>query len=105
MWRRDTASIYRPERSVLFDSDGVHVIVPQAASFAVHKVIVAVERRDMARTEESLTQAETLMQALAKNGGANRSRRGRQPRACRQLSHMITQTSRTPARNVLASLS
>ena len=28
-----------------------------------------------------------------------------QPRACRQLSHMTTQTSRTPARNVLASLS
>jgi DNA invertase Pin-like site-specific DNA recombinase len=30
---------------------------------------------------------------------------GRKPRACRQLSHRITQTSRTPVRNVLASLS
>lgn len=27
------------------------------------------------------------------------------PRACRQLSHMTTQASRTPARKVLASLS
>ena len=45
---------------------------------------------------QGATMVDTIMQLLPSQVA---------PRACRQLSHRTTQTSRTPARNVLASLS
>src|SRR5262249_43379076 len=46
----------------------------------------------------------TATTAVATQGCPHKLSRGG-TRACRQLSHRTTQTSRTPARNVLASLS
>ena len=58
--------IHQPERSVLLHGGGVPVIVPRAERFAVHKVIVAVERRDTAKSDKNSAQADTLIQVLAK---------------------------------------
>lgn len=58
--------IHRPERSVLLHGGGVPVVVPRAEHFAVHKVIVAVERRDTAKSDKDTAQADTLIQVLAK---------------------------------------
>lgn len=57
--------IYEPERSVLLFRGGVPVTVPRAERFAVHKLIVAVERRDQVKSAKDLLQAETLITALA----------------------------------------
>jgi hypothetical protein len=57
--------IYRPERSVLLHGGGVSVVVPRAERFAVHKVIVAVERQDTAKSDKDIAQADTLIQVLA----------------------------------------
>jgi hypothetical protein len=58
--------IYQPERSVLLHGGGVPVIVPRAERFAVHKVIVAVERRETAKSDKDVAQADVLIQVLAK---------------------------------------
>ena len=58
--------IHQPERSVLLQGGGVPVVVPRAERFAVHKVIVAVERRDTAKSDKDTAQADTLIQVLAK---------------------------------------
>ena len=58
--------IYQPERSVLLQGGGVPVVVPRAERFAVHKVIVAVERRDTAKSNKDIAQADTLIQVLAR---------------------------------------
>ena len=58
--------IHQPERSVLLHGGGVPVIVPRAERFAVHKLIVAVERRDTAKSNKDTAQADTLIQILAK---------------------------------------
>ncbi len=57
--------IYQPERSVLLHGGGVAVVVPRAERFAVHKVIVAVERRDAAKSDKDTAQADTLIRVLA----------------------------------------
>jgi hypothetical protein len=57
--------IYRPERSVLLFGAGVPVTIPRAERFAVHKLIVAVERRNQAKSAKDLMQAESLIGALA----------------------------------------
>ena len=57
--------IYQPERSVLLHGGGVSVVVPRAERFAVHKVIVAVERRDAAKSDKDTAQADTLIRVLA----------------------------------------
>lgn len=57
--------IHEPERSVLLYAGGVPVTVPRAERFAVHKVIVAVERREQAKSAKDLQQAGTLIEALA----------------------------------------
>jgi hypothetical protein len=56
--------IYQPERSVLLYGGGVPVTVPRAERFAVHKLIVAVERQDQVRSGKDLKQAETLIEIL-----------------------------------------
>jgi len=57
--------IHQPERSVLLHGGGVPVTIPRAERFAVHKIIVAVERNDQAKSSKDLDQAATLIVALA----------------------------------------
>jgi hypothetical protein len=58
--------IHEPERSVLLYKGGVPVTVPRAERYAVHKLIVAVERREQAKAGKVIMQAGTLMEALAR---------------------------------------
>jgi hypothetical protein len=57
--------IYKPERSVLLHGGGVPVTVPRVERFAVHKLIVAANRRDQIKSGKDILQAETLIEALA----------------------------------------
>jgi hypothetical protein len=57
--------IHQPERSVLLFGGGVPVTIPRAERYAVHKLIVAVERQDQAKSAKDVLQAETLMEGLA----------------------------------------
>jgi len=57
--------IHQPERSVLLFGGGVPVTIPRAERYAVHKLIVAVERQDQAKSAKDLLQAGTLIEALA----------------------------------------
>jgi hypothetical protein len=57
--------IYQPERSALLFAGGVPVTIPRAERYAVHKLIVAVERQDQVKSGKDLQQAETLIEALS----------------------------------------
>src|SRR5262252_8246213 len=57
--------IYQSERSVLLHGGGVPVTIPRAERFAVHKLIVAVERQDQAKSVKDIEQAAILIDALA----------------------------------------
>ena len=57
--------IHQPERSVLLYKGGIPVTVPRAERYAVHKLIVAADRRDQAKSAKDLLQAATLIEALA----------------------------------------
>src|SRR5262245_15059778 len=57
--------IHQPERSVLLYGGGVPVTVPRAERFAVHKLIVAVERHDQVKSGKDIVQAQALIEALA----------------------------------------
>ena len=57
--------IHEPERSVLLFGGGVAVTIPRAERYAVHKLMVAVERRDQAKSAKDLLQAAILIEALA----------------------------------------
>lgn len=57
--------IYEPERSVLLTKGGVPVTIPRAERYAVHKLIVAVERQDQAKAAKDILQSATLISALA----------------------------------------
>jgi hypothetical protein len=57
--------IHRPERSVLLYAGGVPVTVPRAERFAVHKLIVAVDRVNQAKSVKDIQQAQTLIDALS----------------------------------------
>ena len=59
--------IYQPERSVLLFKGGIPVSIPRAERYAVHKLIVAAERRDQIKSAKDVTQAALLIQALAKH--------------------------------------
>jgi hypothetical protein len=52
--------IHHPKRSVMLLNGGVPVTIPRAERYAVHKVIVAVERRDQIKARKDITQAGTL---------------------------------------------
>jgi hypothetical protein len=58
--------IDRPERSVLLFGGGVPVTIPRAERYAVHELIVAVERTDQAKSAKDIMQAGTLLEALAR---------------------------------------
>jgi hypothetical protein len=57
--------IHQPERSVLLYGGGVPVTVARAERFAVHKLIVAVERSNQAKSAKDIQQAGILIEALA----------------------------------------
>lgn len=57
--------IHEPERSVLLTKGGVPVTIPRAERYAVHKLIVAVERQDQAKAAKDILQGATLISALA----------------------------------------
>ena len=57
--------IHQTERSMLLHGGGVPVTVPRAERYAVHKLIVAVERVDQAKSPKDILQAQTLIEALA----------------------------------------
>jgi hypothetical protein len=57
--------IYQPERSVLLSAGGIPVTVPRAERFAVHKLIVAVDRVNQAKSVKDIQQAEALISALS----------------------------------------
>jgi len=58
--------IYQPERSVLLFKAGIPVTIPRAERYAVHKLIVAVERDDTAKSSKDIMQADSLIKALSK---------------------------------------
>lgn len=57
--------IHQTERSVLLYGGGVPVTVPRAERYAVHKLIVAVDRIDQAKSAKDVQQADLLINALA----------------------------------------
>jgi len=57
--------IHQPERSVLLAKGGVPISIPRAERYAVHKLIVAVERQDQVKAVKDVLQASTLITALA----------------------------------------
>lgn len=57
--------IHQPERSVLLTRGGVPVSIPRAERYAVHKLIVASERKDQIKAAKDILQAATLITALA----------------------------------------
>jgi hypothetical protein len=57
--------IHKPERSVLLHGGGIPVTVPRAEAFAVHKLIVAVERGNQAKSAKDIQQAGLLIEALS----------------------------------------
>ena len=58
--------IHQPERSVLLFAGGVPVTIPRAERYAVHKLIVAIERKDQIKAQKDIVQAGTLIMATAK---------------------------------------
>jgi hypothetical protein len=59
--------IHQSERSVLLYGGGIPVTIPRAERYAVHKVIVAVERHDQVKSAKDVMQASILVQALHKH--------------------------------------
>jgi hypothetical protein len=57
--------IHQPERSVLLYGGGVPVTVPRAERFAVHKLMVAVDRVNQAKSVKDIQQAQILIEALS----------------------------------------
>jgi hypothetical protein len=59
--------IHEPERSLLLFNGGVPVTIPRAERYAVHKLIVAAQRRDQIKSTKDVAQATALIHALAKH--------------------------------------
>lgn len=57
--------IHKPERTVLLHGGGIPVTVPRAEAFAVHKLIVAVDRVNQAKSTKDIQQVDLLIEALA----------------------------------------
>jgi hypothetical protein len=54
-----------PERSVLLTKGGIPVTIPRVERYAVHKLIVAAERKDQVKSAKDILQASALIDALA----------------------------------------
>lgn len=57
--------IHQPERSIVLYGGGVPVTIPRAERYAVHKLIVAVERQDQIKASKDLAQAGGLIDILS----------------------------------------
>lgn len=57
--------IHDPERSVLLSKGGIAVTIPRAERYAVHKLIVAAERKDQVKSAKDIAQASMLIDALS----------------------------------------
>ena len=57
--------ILKPERSVLLFNGGIPVTIPRAERYAIHKLIVAVERSEQVKSRKDIAQAEALIMVLA----------------------------------------
>ena len=57
--------IHQPERSAILYSGGVPVTIPRAERYAVHKLIVAVERQNQVKASKDIAQAGGLIEILA----------------------------------------
>lgn len=57
--------IHQPERSVLLYGGAVPVTVPRAERFAIHKLMVAVDRVNQAKSVKDIQQAQILIEALS----------------------------------------
>ncbi len=57
--------IHNPERSVLLYQGGVPATIPRAERYAVHKLIVSVERDNQVKSRKDTLQAATLIEALS----------------------------------------
>ena len=57
--------IHQPEKSVILHGGGVPVTIPRAERFAIHKLIVAVERQQQVKATKDIAQAGSLIAALA----------------------------------------
>ncbi len=58
--------IHQPERSVVLYGGGVPVTIPRAERYAIHKLIVAVERQDQIKATKDIAQAGGLIEILAR---------------------------------------
>jgi hypothetical protein len=56
--------IHQPERSVMLYGGGIPVTIPRAERYAIHKLIVAAERKDQAKSTKDILQASQLIEAL-----------------------------------------
>jgi hypothetical protein len=52
--------IYDPERSLLLTKGGIPVTIPRAERYAIHKLIVAAERKDQVKSAKDIVQARRL---------------------------------------------
>ncbi len=87
-----------PVQAVVLFGSGVAVTVPQPAHFAVHKLILAQERRDVPKRQKDLLQARALIEALveadpygladAVKDARNRGRRGWAAKVDRSLAEL-----------------
>lgn len=57
--------IHQPEQAVMLYGGGIPVSVPKAERYAVHKLIVAVERQNQAKASKDIAQASSLISALS----------------------------------------
>ncbi len=57
--------IHQPERSLLLYAGGIPVAIPRAERFAVHKLMVAVDRVNQAKSVKDIQQAQILIDALS----------------------------------------
>lgn len=57
--------IHQPERSVMLFGGGIPVSIPRAERYAVHKIIVAVERDDQTKAPKDLMQSAELIDVLS----------------------------------------
>ena len=71
--------LHQTERSVLLYGGGVPVTVPRAERYAVHKLIVAVERVEQAKAPKDILQAHMLTRPSPCVGPPNSRRPGRRP--------------------------
>jgi hypothetical protein len=57
--------IHQPERSVMLHGGGIPVSIPRAERYAVHKLIVAIEREDKTKAPKDIMQSADLIDALS----------------------------------------